>query len=198
MSKQLTRNHRLILIIMAMSFIPFTIAWVMTKNPQWFSSRTNNGELIIPPVTTTREELMGFDQFSRNNLAELKGRWVIVNIIPGDACDAVCQESIYKTRQLRLMMGKDLTRIRRVVLLFQQIPSIENYDWWKQDDRLLRAVPANSLIEKLKHIYKGEIRDGVILLMDPFGNLMMYYQPGFDAYDIKADLKKLLRISQIG
>lgn len=198
MSKQLTRNHRLILIITAMSFIPFAIAWVMTKNPQWFSSQTNNGELIIPPVMTERAELTGFDLFSRDNLSELNGRWVVVNIIPGESCNVACLEAIYQTRQLRLMMGKDLTRIRRVVLLFKPVKSLEDADWWKNDDRLLRAVPAQSLIEKLMQILNGVVPDGVILLMDPFGNLMMHYQPGFDPYEVKADLKKLLRISQIG
>jgi hypothetical protein len=34
--------------------------------------------------------------------------------------------------------------------------------------------------------------------MDPLGNLMMQYDPGFDPYDVKKDLKKLLKISQIG
>ena len=198
MSKQLTRNHRLILIIMAMSFIPFGIAWVMTKNPQWFTSRTNIGELIIPPVTTERGELTGFDQFSKDNLSELNGRWVMVNIIPGESCNEVCLDAIYKTRQLRLMMGKELTRIRRVVLLYKQVHTAEVSTWWKNDDRLLRAIPTNSLIEKIKHISNGEVPDGMLVLMDPFGNLMMHYNPGFDAYDVKADLKKLLRNSQIG
>ena len=34
--------------------------------------------------------------------------------------------------------------------------------------------------------------------MDPMGNLMMQYEPGFDPYKVKSDLMHLLRISQIG
>jgi hypothetical protein len=34
--------------------------------------------------------------------------------------------------------------------------------------------------------------------MDPLGNLMMKYAPGFDPYKVRNDLSKLLRISQIG
>ena len=184
MSKQLTKNHRVILIIMAMSFIPFGIAWVMTKNPHWFSSRTNNGELIIPPVITERNEL--------------NGRWVMINIIPGDSCNEVCLQAMYKTRQLRLMMGKELTRIRRVVLLYNQTQPEEVINWWKNDDRLLRATPVHSLKEKIKQLTKNEIPDGMLLIMDPFGNIMMQYNPGFDPYAVKSDLKKLLRHSQIG
>lgn len=198
MSKQLKINRSVILIVMAMSFIPFGIAWMMISNPQWLSAPTNRGQLVIPPVTTERSELTGFDRFSTENLDELSGRWVMVNVIPGQTCDDACLDAIYKTRQLRLMMSKDLTRIRRVVLIFDQIRQNIAAEWWKGDVRLLRAKPDKTLVEKLKKIRSGEVPDGMLFIMDPFGNLMMQYEPGFDPYDVKADLKKLLRISQIG
>lgn len=181
-----------------MSFIPFGIAWMMINNPQWLSSPTNRGELIIPPVTTERAELTGYDRFSIDNLSELNGRWVMVNVIPEKTCDQVCLDAIYKTRQIRLMMSKDLTRIRRVTLIFDPIKPNISAGWWKDDVRLLRAKPDKTLIGKLEKIRAGKVPDGMLFLMDPFGNLMMQYEPGFDPYDVKADLKKLLRISQIG
>lgn len=198
MSKQLKINRRVILIVIAMSFIPFGIAWMMINNPQWLSNPTNKGQLIIPPVTTERSELKGYDQFSLDNLSELNGRWVMVNVIPEQTCGELCLEAIFKTRQLRLMMSKDLTRIRRVVLIFDQINPNIAADWWKDDARLLRAKPDKTLMNKLEKIRKGKVPDGMLLIMDPFGNIMMQYEPGFDPYDVKADLKKLLRISQIG
>jgi hypothetical protein len=198
MNDQLKRNQRVILIVMAMSLIPFVIAWLMTKNPEWLSGRTNKGELIIPPVTTERSELKGYDRFSMDNLSELNGRWVLINVIPGKACDEICQDAIYKTRQLRLMMSKDLTRIRRVVLILDSVDPTMSSDWWKDDSRLIRARPDSTLIDKMKKIRNGRVPDGMLFVMDPLGNLMMQYEPGFDPYDVKADLKKLLQISQIG
>ena len=35
-------------------------------------------------------------------------------------------------------------------------------------------------------------------LVDPLGNLMMYYDPGVQASGVMKDLQKLLKISQIG
>jgi hypothetical protein len=64
--------------------------------------------------------------------------------------------------------------------------------------RLLRSKPAASLVQKLKKIRNTDIPEGMLFLMDPFGNLMMQYEPGFDPYKVKKDLGKLLRISQIG
>ena len=199
MNNQKKRNQRLILIVMLMSFIPFIFAWILTKNPQWlYSGTTNTGDLIIPPVATERRELTGFDQFSVDNLFELEGRWVMVNIIPGRTCDERCREALHKTKQLRLMMDKDLTRIRRVVIVAGPVDPGEARQWWKDDTRLLRVKPSAEFLAKLKQIRKGSIPDGMMLLMDPFGNLMMQYEPGFDPYDAKKDMKKLLRISQIG
>jgi len=199
MNKQLNRSRMLILILVAMSVIPFAIAWLMTKNPEWLSGNyTNHGQLIIPPVVTERSELTGFDAFSKENLSQLNGHWVMINIIPGKDCNKDCLAAIHGSRQLRLMMGKDLTRIRRVVLLMNQVDPAQARQWWADDLRLLRARPAMTLQEKILKIRKGKIADGMLLLMDPFGNLMMQYEPGFDPYDVKADLKRLLRISQIG
>ncbi len=199
MKDQRTRNQRLILLVMVMCIVPFIFAWILAKNPQWLSgSRTNIGELIIPPVVTERSQLIGFDSFSVDNLFELKGHWVIVNIIPGNSCTEFCREAIYKTKQLRLMLDKDLTRIRRVVVVVGDVDPGEAKKLWKDDTRLLRVKPSSEFLAKLKKIRKGTIPEGMIMLMDPFGNLMMQYEPGFDPYDAKRDIKKLLRISQIG
>ena len=181
-----------------MSIIPFCVAWFLKENPDMLTSRTNNGELIIPPIVTARTDLNGFDDFSRKNLKELNGRWVLINVVPGDDCDAFCQEAIYKSKQLLLMMSKDLVRIRRVVLLFQNVADAKAGAWWREDTRLLRARPSQALLAKLNEIRQAPIADGMLLLMDPFGNVMMYYEPGFDPYKVKSDLKKLLNISQIG
>jgi len=71
-------------------------------------------------------------------------------------------------------------------------------EWWKDDLRLLKIKPSAALLEKIK-IYKPDgLVNGAIMIMDPLGNLMMHYDANFDPYAVKGDLKKLLRISQIG
>ncbi|MEN8261544.1 MAG: hypothetical protein ABFS02_13370, partial [Pseudomonadota bacterium] len=70
---------------------------------------------------------------------------------------------------------------------------------WRQDDELLlRSRPTGSLSETLKTVIDGEPIEGALFIMDPFGNLMMRYPPGFDPYGVKKDLSHLLRVSQIG
>ncbi|MEQ1635841.1 MAG: hypothetical protein ABL903_04055 [Methylococcales bacterium] len=196
---QQKKNQRLILLIFAMTFIPFLMAWYLKENPDLLAARTsNNGTLITPPLTTELADLVGFDQFSRDNMQELTGHWVLVNIIPESECTADCLKALHATKQLLLMMGKDLVRIRRVALLLKTVEPSLAERWWQDDTRLLRANPTAGLLEKVNSIRKSNLPDGLLLLMDPLGNLMMQYESGFNPYKVKDDLRKLLTVSQIG
>ncbi|MGR9045277.1 MAG: hypothetical protein ACU83N_08270 [Gammaproteobacteria bacterium] len=198
MNNQQKKNQRTILIIFGMSIIPFLIAWYLKENPEFLSAKTNKGVLITPPIITERTDLTGFDDFSKENLDELVGHWVLINIIPGGDCNEMCRQALFKSRQLQLMMGKDLMRIRRLAVLFENVPETQAKAWWQDDTRLLKALPAEVLRDKLNAIQGTPVADGMLFLMDPFGNVMMHYEPGFDPYEVKSDLKKLLNISQIG
>ena len=74
-NNQKNKNHILILVIFGMSIIPFLIAWGLKENPQLLKGKTNNGQLVIPPLTTERKDLTGFDEFSTENMSELAGHW---------------------------------------------------------------------------------------------------------------------------
>ncbi|MCK5666943.1 MAG: hypothetical protein KAI17_25830 [Thiotrichaceae bacterium] len=198
MTDQKKKNQRTIIILALMTLIPFSIAWYLTTDPNFRPGSTNNGELIIPVITTERAELKGIDQFSSNNIDELKGHWVMLNIISAQHCNKACVDAIHATKQIRLMINKDLTRTRRAVIVMQGEQQQEYQPWWDEDDRLLKVKPVAALAEKIKELLGAEMADGQLILMDPLGNLMMQYKAGFDPYAVKRDLKKLLRISQIG
>jgi hypothetical protein len=198
MTSQQRKNRLFILLIFGMAIIPFFLALALKGNAPFIEGKTNKGQLIAPVVATERVDLTGFDTFSVENIAELPGHWVMLNVVPNDDCNAVCLDAIHKTKQLRLMLNKDLTRTRRVVVFFKDIqPEVANQ--WLQDDKvLLKVKPSTTLSTKISKITNGTIPDGMLLLMDPMGNLMMRYEPGFDPYKVKSDLMHLLRISQIG
>ncbi|MGZ0079318.1 hypothetical protein [Methylomonas sp. YC3] len=195
MDNQYKKNRITIVVIFAMSIVPFGFAWFLAKNPDIVRLGTNNGVLITPPQVTSADDFSGYDTFSAQNMQELKGHWVLVNPVPRD-CGETCRDALYKTHQLTLMMGKDIARIRRLAVLFEktyQLPAE-----WRDDGRLLKALPAVSLKEKLTQLNAQPLPEGMLIIMDPLGNLMMQYAPGYDPYQVKSDLSKLLRISQIG
>jgi len=184
-------------VVFAMSIIPFGIAWYLAANPDTVKLGTNNGELITPPTTTETEQFSGADSFTTDNLQELKGHWVMVNII-NQQCDKVCADALYASRQVSLMVGKDIARLRRAVFMPNQTQLASLPKEWQEDARLLKIVPSAVLQEKINQITSSSAQEGWLLLMDPLGNLMMKYAPGFDPYKVRNDLSKLLRISQIG
>jgi hypothetical protein len=200
MTNQQQKNRRTILILFGMTIIPFCIAWYLSASPP--SKTTNNGDLIIPVVetdiATAKTEISGFDKFSQDNIGQLSGHWLLVNVIPNQDCKQTCLEAIYSSKQIHLMLSKDLTRVRRLVLLLKDSDKTQAAQWWVNDTRLLRARAGNSLINKFTQINKGQLADGMLFLVDPLGNIMMQYKPGFDPYKVVKDLKKLLSVSQIG
>jgi hypothetical protein len=192
------KNRLFILLIFGMAIIPFAVAWLLGGKAPFIEGHTNKGHLITPAVATERIDLVGLDRFSAENIAELKGHWVMLNVVPQTNCNSTCLDAIHKTKQLRLMLNKDLTRTRRAVVFFEDVAS-ETANQWLQDDKvLLKVKPSAALTKKIAEIRTGTIPDGMLLLMDPLGNLMMQYEPGFDPYKVKSDLMHLLRISQIG
>lgn len=199
MTPQQRKNRQLIIGIFAMSIIPFSIAWYLAKHPDLTPSAINKGQLISPVITTERTDFSGFDHFSQENFKELEAHWLIVNVIPKTDCSENCLDSLHKSRQLRLMLNKELVRTRRAVLILDEnTPAETATNWWKDDIDLLRLKPNAAVIEKLSVLYNGQIPDGALLLVDPLGNFMMQYAPQFNPYDVKSDLMHLLKISQIG
>lgn len=199
MSQQKQKNRRIIVLLFAMSVVPFIIAWFLASQVSWMGKGTNLGDLVTPPIQTKTTDFSGFDSFSKENIDEIPGHWIMIHIITQNDCQKSCLDAIHKSKQIRLMMNKDLTRIRRLVLLNNEVKNNPNAtNWWQDDKRLLRVIPSSSLISKLQTLRHGNLSSDILFLMDPLGNIMMQYDSGFDPYQVKKDLGKLLRISQIG
>ena len=138
MNKQQKKNRLLIIVIFCMTIIPFLIAWGLKENPDLVKGTTNRGQLVIPPLSIKRNDFTGFDAFSTENLGELPGHWLIVNVIPGMGCNEICLDALLKTKQLRLMLNKELPRTRRIVIIFNELPQAITREWWLKDMLLWR------------------------------------------------------------
>ncbi len=198
MTESKTSGRWILILIFFLCAAPLLLAWVMFQNPQWLSGRTNYGKLIVPAVPVDRSKFSGFDAFSRQNLNEMKGHWVLLQVVTDRGCQKVCKESLYKTKQIRLMLNKDLLRLRRVVILDAKDGEQQAGDRWRDDRYLLRVRPGHGLIDCLSDAIGRPLEEGMVFVMDPFGNVLLWYPPGFDPYGVKKDLKRLLSVSQIG
>lgn len=122
------------------------------------------------------------------------GKWSLIYIGSGD-CGPDCREALYRTRQVRRALGKEMSRVQRFYVVTTGAP----------DDDFLRAehpdiglLGEHSMSRSAALAAVGEYEQGQIFVADPLGNVIMRFTPGTPMKDLHADLALLLKASQIG
>ena len=194
------RNRLTVVLIALISIIPFSFAWYLAKNPHLVKDlhKGNYGHLITPAKPIDYAELFQTPITAGESLPEIKGRWVMVQVSTESVCNDACKETVQKTGRIRLMLNKEIPRVRRVLLFPGHADAAATEELAKLDPTLQMAGMSESLQKRLQESVGGPIPEGAVLLLDPLANLMMWYDPNFDPYGLLRDLQKLLRISQIG
>lgn len=157
--------------------------------------RTNYGTLLDPreyPMPTLNAVLQGG---SAQELNAYHGKWIMLQVSSSE-CAPACQNALFAMRQLRLMQGKEMERIERVLLVPDSKP-IETMLLREYDGLHILRVDAKALQAWLPSEAGTSIEDRLYLI-DPLGNLMMRYQHNADPAKVKKDLVKLLTASSIG
>jgi cytochrome oxidase Cu insertion factor (SCO1/SenC/PrrC family) len=198
-----------LLIIAAMFLLPLLLAWLMYSGSLDFkpTSTRNLGTLIEPPVPidwTVTVLLSG-----ETNLAVDPGQgigvfdehWVILQPVPA-VCDDSCLKEVSNLRQIHRASGRQQFRIRLALLLDESSPA-------DQAKNLLAIYPKFHLIRDPSGILSAALA-GIqqnlsgqagpakgVYMIDPLGNIMMYYEAGSDPNYIKQDLKRLLTWSKL-
>jgi cytochrome oxidase Cu insertion factor (SCO1/SenC/PrrC family) len=191
-NQQPTANRKSKIQAAVILLLPLTIVIIGTLMyaTGWMNplGRTNEGELLLPPLDLKELELQQ-GEFDDN------GKWKLILLDDGK-CAQHCQESIYWVRQLHTALGKNSDRVQRYFLTPNQTApaKLSEYPGYQK-----LVANEESIDEFLTDRVEGAATsDNYILLADPLGNLMMYYTPEHTAKQILKDLKKLLKVSNIG
>ena len=191
------RSRAVIVVIALLTLGPMLLAWYYASHPELISQRSNYGQLLTPIQTLDYTQLAALPS-SPVSLDDLKGRWVLVQL-GTEGCGAACNETRHKTHQSRLMMNKEISRIRRLLLLPEQASGWQPPAEFLEDESLVLARANPLAWQKMREaLGTATPLESALLLMDPQGNLVLYYPPGFDPYGLVKDLKHLLKVSQIG
>jgi hypothetical protein len=176
-----TKPVRLKLILLAMIFIlPALAGWVLYDYYSSFSFKTTNyGTLVRPALRTQHLAISASDQ-----------KWQIV--YAPVSCNKDTDDRMHTLHQLRVALGKDQERVMLTLLTNKECPQPQH------DFRKLIFTDADkSDLQSLLGTEKIAAQDK-IYLVDPIGNLFMYYAGDVDAMHILKDMKKVLEVSQIG
>lgn len=149
--------------------------------------RVNKG-ILIDPVLSLSD--LGLDVERVNP----ERQWLLVQT--SAECAASCREQVYTQRQIHVALGKFQPRVRR--LLLAESGAFES---------VTQEYPALTLVEQNASAYSEAFRSRIpvqfrernfVFLVDPLGNVPLYFTPENNYKDQLTDIKKLLKLSTIG
>ncbi len=150
------------------------------------SARSNHGVLLKPvtPLSGRYPELQALSG----------GQWLLVysNV---NACDDACRDALYTLRQSRLMLGNNMNRLTRLFLHGDTPPDTVFLD---EQHAGLRTLNNDSLAKDLGSALPRDITSEGFFLLDPLGNLVMYFRPDLSPHEMVDDIQHLLKLSRIG
>jgi hypothetical protein len=191
-------SQRTLVAIAALFLLPLVVAFVTYYGTRWRpAGHVNHGVLISPPRPLPRLTLApaGATGVPSGVVPFGGGQWSLVYLGDG-GCDADCRAALYVMRQTRLALNDDMTRVRRVFLATadccaRELLAREHPGLTVLDAAGLDAAP-------LVREFPAAGREHQLFVVDPLGNLVMSYDARHNPRALLEDLKKLLRLSQIG
>ena len=165
-------------------------------------SFVNNGDLITPEARPLTELKLIDAQAQSVGIEALEGKWTMM-ILDEASCDTICQTNLYNIRQVRLTQGRRMKRVQLAwVLLSGTKDDIKAQIREDYSQVEIYNIPSgeSQVVNDLFETEFGKPDDGLqrVYFIDPFGNLMMSFDPQQNPKDIQKDLGRLLRVSKAG
>jgi len=188
------RTSRLIPVLMALLFFgPIALATFMYYfgGDAWRpSGSVAHGILLSQPRTLVTGTMILPDGAA----ADFGGKWSVIYVGRGD-CDAACREALYRTRQVRRALGKEMSRVQRFFVVTSGAP---NPGFLAADHPGLLVLPDGLASRDAVLATLGEFAEGDVFIADPLGNVVLRFPAGAAMKDMHEDLALLLKASQIG
>ncbi|MEM9621577.1 MAG: hypothetical protein AAF993_08015 [Pseudomonadota bacterium] len=175
----MTKSQIQLIVIMMVAFVSlggsYLLFYFAKTEGGW--GTTNNGVFVTPQTTLAELGWQVEGKFAQ----DVEGHWWLWVVT--DDCDAGCQQSIKDLRALHVLLNKEAERVRRGFTGSERA-------WQK----LAEQFPALAHVR----LSSGRSLENGIYIADPLGNLVFHYAPNTNPKLVQEDLKKLLKVSQIG
>jgi hypothetical protein len=185
------KNSRWMLVLLLSCFaLPVVIVLILHKM-EYHPKGQSNGMLIQPPIALkVQSDLMLPKMLLIDGVWNAKWNMVYVQ----DNCDKRCADQLYMMRQIHLSLAKEIERVQRVWITSES--SLDAFRTQYPDLIVLNNPPAaqQALTEQFLAVGKTP----GLYLVDPLGNVVMYYPEHVTAKAIRQDILKLLKFSWAG
>ena len=153
---------------------------------------TNYGTLVHPALPAVVADLkQGDDDAVREET--IAKSWTMAYLETAN-CDQVCLDKLTLIKKVRLLTNEKMRRVRTLFVTNKTIAN--SIDKSQYNDMVMTNV-SDGDSAFLKQFPKQETKP--IYLIDPYGNIMMYYpQVELNAKKIIKDINRLLKYSQLG
>lgn len=161
----------IILIVATISLMgSYGLFWLAKGGVGW--GTTNNGEFVTP--LTHRRDL-GWQLDSDVELLQDNLWWLWLTV---ENCDSQCEQALKNLKATHILLNKEADRVR---VAFSSAG---------------KTTPGTTGIVRVE-VTNRAMPYGIYII-DPLGNLVFYYATETPPKDILQDLKRLLKVSQIG
>jgi cytochrome oxidase Cu insertion factor (SCO1/SenC/PrrC family) len=198
-------SSRQALVLLALLFLaPVLVAWFMHMGAEhgWRPGGTTNKGVLIQPPRPLNLPAGLVDMAGEPLGGNFPGRkWTLVYL--GEAaCGAACRKRLDALQQVRIALGENMQRVQRLFLATGAAGDAGLQQLKADYPGMLVARLSPKQAAELDAMFSVEGAPapvaGNIYLVDPLGNLMMYYRPDADPRDVIQDLQRLLKYSHIG
>lgn len=191
------RQRLFLSFIVACFVVPLAAAWLLVG--RWRpDGSVQHGELLNPARPLPEFRFAPLDGRQMDG-APLRGHWMLVYVGSAAECAAPCQTALYDLRQVRLALGKDMARVKTLLLL-DGPPDAGLQRWLAAEHPTMNVGIADAATRTaLAEAFNSPGQTGAwVYLLDPLGNLLMRYAVTTNPRGMLEDLQRLLRLSRIG
>ncbi len=183
----------LIAVFLSLFIIGWLALYVFDIRPE----SGNYGTLVQPVKKISWPQLSSVD--GRQFDGGFGRRWTFL-MFSGENCDELCYSNLFYMRQIRTLLGRDTMRLQNV--LVTSTPLSEKLKTYLREFPNLVVIENNHGQQFYSQFYLDGLGDvGAaprMYLIDPDQNFMMHYAPENDEKRVLEDIKKLMKLSQIG
>lgn len=179
-------------------------------------STTNRGELIIPVMDITEFDLrdesgesmfVSFEEMvAQIDLDDYEPRPWLLLYLGSENCESICDERLFFLRQLHRRLNAEAERVQRYYINVSEAQSsLDERTQIMFEEAFPEMVVAYSEKQALLNTLERTLPAGIdplalhyIYVVDPLGNVMLYFTPENSTEDILKDIDKLLDQSSLG